>query len=86
MYGRGKKLSKAKTQKQSKENIINSIRNPFILKKEKTEIEYRIIRCIRTLFEEEEGKKEKKKLKKKSLEILGQFLKKKKININQKSN
>ena len=35
VYGRGKKLSKPKMQKQSGENIINSIRNPFILKKEK---------------------------------------------------
>ena len=35
VYGKGKKLSKPKMQKQSGENIINSIRNPFILKKEK---------------------------------------------------
>ena len=33
MYGRGKELSKPKTQKQSEENIVKSIRNPFILKK-----------------------------------------------------
>ena len=32
-YGRGKNLSKPKTQKQSEESKINSIRNPFILKK-----------------------------------------------------
>ena len=31
-----KKLSKPKTQKQSQENIINSIRNTFILIKEKS--------------------------------------------------
>ena len=35
VYGRGKKLNKPKTQKQFKENIINSIRNIFILKHEK---------------------------------------------------
>ena len=35
VYGKGKKLSKPKMQKQSGENIINSIRNPFTLKKEK---------------------------------------------------
>ena len=35
VYGRGKKLSEPKTQKQSEENLINSIKNPFILKKEK---------------------------------------------------
>ena len=35
VHGRGKKLNKPKTQKQFKENIINSIRNIFILKHEK---------------------------------------------------
>ena len=35
MYGKGKKLSKFKIQNQSEENKINSIRNSFILKKEK---------------------------------------------------
>ena len=34
LYGRGKKLSKPKTQKQPEENIIKSIRNLFQLKKE----------------------------------------------------
>ena len=66
MYGRGKKLSKPKWQKQSEENIINSIRNPFILRKEKKEnkkIKDRTIGNIRTLFEKEEKKKKKKKLK-----------------------
>ena len=33
--GTGKKLSKQKTQKQSEENIINNIRNLFLLKNEK---------------------------------------------------
>ena len=49
MYGRGKKLSKPKPQKQSEENIIKSIRNLFILKKEKKEI-----KDITTLFEQED--------------------------------
>ena len=35
VYGRGKNLNKSKTQKQIEENKINSIRNRFILKKEK---------------------------------------------------
>ena len=34
MYGTGEKLSKLKTQKQSKGNIIKAIRNFFIIKKE----------------------------------------------------
>ena len=51
VYGRGKKLSK--------------ISNPFILKKKKKEIKDRIIKDIWTLFETEEGKKERKKLEKK---------------------
>ena len=58
VHGRGKKLKKPKTQKQSEENIINSIRNAFILKKEKKKkeikdriIEDKIIRDIRTLLE-----------------------------------
>ena len=54
MYGRGKKLSKPKPQKQSEENIIKSIRNLFILKKEEKEIKDRIIRDITTLFEQED--------------------------------
>ena len=32
VHGRGKKLNKSKTQKQSEEHIINSIRSPFIQK------------------------------------------------------
>ena len=54
--GRGNKLSKPKTQKQSQENKINSIRNPFTKKtkiKKKKKIKDRIIRGYRTLFEEE---------------------------------
>ena len=62
MYGRGKKLSKPKTQ-----NKISSIRNRFTLKEKKNEIinrriNDRIIRDILTLFETEEEKKERKKL------------------------
>ena len=62
VYGRGKKLSKSKIQKQSEENLINSIGNPFILKKETKDILIKgwTIRDIRTLFEK---KKKKKKLK-----------------------
>ena len=48
-YGRGKKVSKPKAQ-----NKINSIRNPFMIKKEKREIIGRIIRDIRTLFNTKE--------------------------------
>ena len=50
MYGRGKKINKSKTQKQSEENIINSIRNLFILKRRKKET-----KDIKTLFEQEYG-------------------------------
>ena len=54
MNGRGNKLSKLRTQKQSKENIINDIRNLFILKKEKQETKGRIIRDIRILSEDDD--------------------------------
>ena len=47
VYGRGKK------QKQSEENIVNSIRYLFILKKIKKSKD-RIIRDIKTLFEQED--------------------------------
>ena len=40
VYGRGKKLRKPKIRKQSEENKINSIRNPFILKKEKNKLQH----------------------------------------------
>ena len=55
MHWRGKKLSNLEIQKQFEENKINSIRNPFILKKEKIEkeIKDRIIKDIRTHFEQE---------------------------------
>ena len=66
-YGRGKKLSKPKTQKQSEENKNNSIRNPLILKKEKKKRNYRIIRDIWTLFETKEKKEKKLKKKKRKL-------------------
>ena len=57
VYGRGKKLSKPKSQ---------NIRNPSILKKQKKkEVKDRIIRNIWTPFETEEEKKERKKLEKK---------------------
>ena len=52
VYGRGKKLSKPKTQ---------NIRNYFILKKKK-KIKDRMIRDICTLFETEEEKKRKKEI------------------------
>ena len=60
MYGRGKELRKPRTQKESEENKINSIRNPLILKKKKKKeiktrlVKNKIIRDIRTLFETEE--------------------------------
>ena len=56
VYGSGKKLSKPKTttKKQSEENIINSITSLFIQNKENKEIKDRIIRDIRTLFEQED--------------------------------
>ena len=49
MYGRAKKLSKAKTQ--------SKIRNPFILEKKKKEIKDRLIGDIWTSFETEKEKK-----------------------------
>ena len=52
MYGRLKKLTKPKAQKQSEENINNNIINIFILKKENETIKGRIIRDIRTLFQQ----------------------------------
>ena len=59
VYGRGKKLSKPKTQ---------NIRNFFILKKKKEkEIKDRIIRDIWTLFKTEEEKKKEKNREKKKL-------------------
>ena len=54
MYGRLKKLTKSKAQKQSEENINNNIINIFILKKENETIKGRIIRDIRTLFQQED--------------------------------
>ena len=60
MHGRKKQLSKPKTQKQSEENIIDSIRNLFILKKIETKdriIKDEVINDIRALFEKEEEKK-----------------------------
>ena len=53
IHGTGKNLSKPKIQKQSEENIIKSIWNLFKLKKENETIKDKIIRDIRTLFEEE---------------------------------
>ena len=54
MYGRVRKPSKLKTQKQPKENIIKSIKYLFKLKKENEAIKDRIITEIRTLFEQED--------------------------------
>ena len=54
LYGRGKKPSKPKTQNQSEENIIKSIRNLFKLNKENEAIKDRIIRYIRALFEQQD--------------------------------
>ena len=53
VYGRQKRLRKPKTQKQSEESINNSI---WKKKKEIKDriIKYRLIRDIRTFFEEEE--------------------------------
>ena len=48
VYGRGKKPSKPKPQKQSEERIINSIRNLFILKKENKKTADGIISDITT--------------------------------------
>ena len=61
VYGRGKKLSKPKTQ--------NKIRNPYILQKKKKEIKDWTIRDLWTLFETEEVKKEREKTEKKKLII-----------------
>ena len=58
VYGRGKKLSKPKTQ--------NKIGNPYILQKKKKEIKDWTIRDIWTLFETEEVKKEREKTEKKN--------------------
>ena len=58
MYGRGNKLIKPKTQKQSEENLINIIRNRFIQKNE-NEVKKNKDRIIKDriirLFEEEEN-------------------------------
>ena len=54
MYGRRSKSIKPKTQNQSEENIIKSMRNFFKLKKEKKIIKDRTIRDINTIFEQEE--------------------------------
>ena len=51
MYGRGKKLSKPKTE---------NIRNCFILKKKKKEIKDRVTRNIQINFQTVEEKKENK--------------------------
>ena len=53
VYGRRKRLRKPKTQKQSEESIINSIRKKKKENKDRI-IKYRLIRDIRTFFEEEE--------------------------------
>ena len=64
MYGREKKLSQPKTQKQFEESKINSIRNPLYWKIKKLDriIKDRTIRDILILFKKREEKKERKKL------------------------
>ena len=54
IYKRRKKLRKPKTQKKCRENIIKSIRNLFLLKKENKEVKCRTTRDIWTLFEQED--------------------------------
>ena len=54
MYQGGKKLSKLKIQKVSEHNIIKTISNIFKLKKENKAIKDRIIRDIKTRFEQQE--------------------------------
>ena len=54
LNGSGNRLSKLRIQKQSEDNIIKSIRNLFILKIENEVIKDRIIRVLRTLFEQED--------------------------------
>ena len=54
MSGRERELSKPKTQKQSEESIINSIRNIFILEKENNGIKDRIVRDIRRFFDQQD--------------------------------
>ena len=64
---RGKKLSKPKRQNQSEENNIDSIRNPFYIKKENNidrTIKDWIIRDIRKLFKTEKEQKKEKNRKK----------------------
>ena len=53
MYQSENKPSQLKIQKQTEDNIIKSIRNPFKLKKENKAIKDRIIRDIRTLFDQD---------------------------------
>ena len=54
MYRSGKKSQKWKIEKQFEDNIIKNIRNFFKLKKENTTLKDRIIRDIKTLFEQQE--------------------------------
>ena len=54
VYGIGKKLRKLKIKKQSEDNIIKNIRNLFWLKKGNEAIKDKIVRDIKTLFEQEE--------------------------------
>ena len=61
MYETAKELSKPKAKKPSEINVIKSIKNPFILKEKKDKkeikdkmIKDRIIRYIRTLFEQDD--------------------------------
>ena len=80
VYGRGKKLSKPKTHTKK----INSIRNPFILKKKEKEkekkkkhkiIKDKIIRDNWSFYETEINNKERKKLERKKEEINHRLIK-----------
>ena len=53
VYGGEKKPRKLKIQKQSHDQIIKNIRNPFRRKKENEKIKDRMMRDIRTLFDQE---------------------------------
>ena len=55
VYGRGKKPNQLKMLKQSAiDNVIKNLRNHFKLRKENEPIKERIIRDIKTLFEQQE--------------------------------
>ena len=61
VYRVGKKSSKSKIQEQSEDKIIKNIRNRFKLKGENKAIKDRILRDIKTLFEQKEDKSDRNK-------------------------